>query len=119
MKVYDRDKRKWVEQDVLEKERQAKLKKAKLCRGQKPHEFLLVLPSYIPTLKGNLTQEEIAEYYISEKRIAEFMEQEKKRLEQFGIGTRSSFRLGRFTKHYECAVCRKKEYSDMDEKSPR
>ena len=119
MKVYDRDKRKWVEQDVLEKEREAKLKKAKLCRGQKPHDFLLVLPSYVPKLKGDHTQEEIEEYYLSEKRVAEFMEQEKENLAKYGIGSRSSFRLGRQTKYYECSICRKKEYSDMNEKSPR
>lgn len=104
MKTYDREKRKWVE-----KEKNTSLKKPKLCKGNRPHKFEIVLPSYVKT-DYPVSRETIDEFYRSEKRRYEFMKDEEKALKGKGISSPVWYG-GKPTIFLECSVCGKKDYS--------
>ena len=64
MKVYNRQTKKWEE----ESPKAGSLKKPKACRGGRPHDFVLLVPSYIKR-DHELFKEEIEKYYeIEEER---------------------------------------------------
>lgn len=110
MKHYDHESRKWVTDEELEQIKAIKLKKSKTCRGGKPHNFILALPSHI-TASRVLSQEEIERYYAIEEKIRACNIEMKKEFLEIGIiGTIRQYSLGRNYKSYVCEACGKKEY---------
>ena len=105
MKVYDREKRKWVgEAEVTKKQG-----KRKLCRGGRPHDFQLTLPSYVKVI-GYPTPEAILEYYRIEEVKRELIKKENEKLVSFGIILNDRYGFGRDTKYFVCSVCGKLDY---------
>lgn len=107
MKVYDREKKKWVTEEEYNFSH-SKGRSTKICRGGKPHKFEPALPSYVKII-GYPSKETIDEYYKSEKRKRDFLEKEDKVLEKFGIIT-SDFRNYRNYVFLVCEVCGKHDY---------
>jgi hypothetical protein len=105
MKKYDREKRRWVDEKELTK----KQGKRKLCRGGRPHDFQLALPSYVKVV-GYPTQEGIVEYYKIEEAKKTLIKQENEKLIKFGIILNDRFGFGRDTKYFICSVCGKQDY---------
>lgn len=104
MKKYDREKRRWVDEKELTK----KQGKRKLCKGGRPHDFQLALPSYVKVV-GYPTSEAVLEYYQSEERKEKFLEEENKKLESFGIMLSNHFNFKRH-RFFICSVCGKQDY---------
>lgn len=99
MKEYNHSTKKWEE---LEKN--GSLKKPKTCRGGKPHDYVLVVPSYIHR-DHNLTKDEVAEYYEIQKRRKE----QDKIFDTLlaNIGIKYHAYSGSTDKTYICSVCLK------------
>lgn len=102
MKEYNREKRIWETPKP-----EGSLKKRKLCRGNRPHQPKLIIPSYI-SQQSDLPMETIEEYYASEERINAYMAIETRHLENLGIKRGFGYR-GKVSKHYKCEVCGKLE----------
>ena len=102
MKEYNRIKRIWEEPQ----EKTGSLKKPKLCRGGKPHKFQLIIPTYI-TGYSQMSQEAIDEYYKSEERIKEFLNNENRERAKYGIP--QCFSRAKVAKYYKCEVCGKND----------
>ena len=103
MKTYNRKTRIWEEEKPV-----GDLKKPKLCKGGKPHNFLLALPEYVQ-VNGALTPYGIEEYYkIEAERLLTNMELDEK-LRAWGIKV-NRFYGGKDYKHYKCSVCGKKKF---------
>lgn len=106
MKKYDHEKKEWV--TLEEYERRQKQRTNKLCRGNKPHDFVLVLPIFVSfTDSYNFNPNEY--YRIMDERY-EFIENQKKELEKLGIINRGWNR--KETRLYMCAVCKKQKYEN-------
>ncbi len=104
-KVYDRQTKNWVHPDNVKK-----LSKKKTCKGGRPHEFKLCLPSYVDQHNGDVSEKGILEYYLSEDRIEKFKENEGEILDGFGIKKRFSSWPFKSSRHYKCEVCGKQDY---------
>lgn len=105
MKEYNRQTKRWEEPQ----EKVGSLKTKKLCRGNKPHDYQVVLPFYVKTI-GVVTPEAVFEYYESEKRKIAFVLAEQEKMKQLGIIVTHGFGFNRSTQYLECSVCGKKEY---------
>ena len=103
MKKYDATIRKYVE------ETQGTLKKPKVCKGGKPHDFQPVLPSMVKTTK-DVTPQMIDAYYGSELRRTEYLASEDAKLNEIGIVSNLRFWRNEVHIHVECARCGKKDY---------
>lgn len=104
MKEYNRIKRIWEEPQ----EKTGSLKKPKLCRGGKPHRFQLCLPAHLEN-HTDISPEGIEEYYKSEQRINDFLENESKTLLTFGIHRKWGFGMRKVARYYKCEVCLKRD----------
>lgn len=107
MKKYDVDKKKWVTSEEYEKSRKPRDKS--VCRGKKPHDYVLVLPhgvTYDDTYKFNPE----VYYEIMEQR-RQFLLNFKNKLISQGIRVRWSWNDEHVeTKCYICSVCKKQKY---------
>lgn len=107
MKKYDRETKRWVEEEVLNKKQS--LKTREMCRGGRPHAFELALPNYVSVPSEKLTQETVEEFYKSEDRLADFSNKEKEKLRSLGINV--SFGYSRLkTRLTICTVCGKRDF---------
>lgn len=107
MKKYDRETKKWIEEEELNK----KLSKRKLCKGGKEHDWVLCLPPYVDIKGSELGLDKVEEYYRIEDEREDFMIACDERLEAIGIKTRS-FRLSSLRgrrRSYICSVCLKRK----------
>ena len=105
MKQYDRETKKWIEEDVL-KERHSRDKK--LCKGKKLHDFVLVLPSHVTYNENyNFKPEEYYRLMDEKVRLEELIYE---RLKVLGIITK--YGTWKPSKHYVCSICKKEKYSD-------
>jgi len=104
VKEYNYEKKKWIE-----KEPQGSLKKPKFCKGRRPHQMQIILPTHVKTTK-NVSQETIDEYYQSEKRRYDFVMAENKMLERKGIIVSSW--IYKPAIYLRCSVCGKKDYQN-------
>ncbi len=106
MKKYDRNKKEWVSQEEYDK--RMNQRDTKLCRGKKPHDFVLILPygvEYQPTYEFNPH-----EYYkICDERYV-YLESLKERFAAIGIKER--FYTHKESRMYICSVCKKHKYQD-------
>lgn len=107
MKEYDREKKKWVSVDA--KERELKLKKRKMCRGGRPHNFVLVLPMYVHF--NELYKFNPEEYYKIMEEYDAFIDEQDQKFKKLGIVTRFGGGLYGRNKTYMCSVCKKVEYN--------
>lgn len=105
MKVYNREKKRWISQE--EHERLKKPRDKKVCRGGKPHDFVLVLPTWGVKWDGVSPYDAEAYYKAMEER-AEFIEKQNQALAKKGIIVRDRTRTE--TKYYVCSVCKKQDY---------
>lgn len=105
MKEYNRETKRWEEPN----EKEGSLKKKKMCRGNKPHDFQLALPDYIAK-NQTFSSEAIQSYYESEQRVLEFQSKEEEFLKSIGIEKRFGRVYNKVHKHFTCSVCGKKEY---------
>lgn len=111
MKEYNRATKRWEEPQ----EKLGSLKKAKLCRGGKPHDYQLTVPHHLRD-HNEYTPEAVLEYYASEERIKNFIAHEMEILKSLGIVRARSFGFGSpITKYFVCSVCKKQEY-EMEKK---
>lgn len=107
MKKYDRETKKYVED--LNSGKSAK--KRKLCRGGKPHDFVLVLPPMITYTDAYKFKPEI--YYESHERVRQFLISEDQHLLKNGITSRFQNWRGSALRHYACTVCGKTDYKEV------
>lgn len=108
VKKYDSKTKKYVPIEVYEKTQS--LKKRDTCRGQKPHDFVLVLPHHVEyneTYKFDPT----GFYDLMDERY-QFVEDQAKALIKMGIKDRGWNR--KETRLFICSVCGKQEYSDTN-----
>lgn len=106
MKHYDHETKKWLTDEELEIVKAKRLKKAKTCRSGKPHNFILVLPSYITSSK-TLSPEEIERYYVVEEKLTARNEEIAKEFLEIGIISRRY--MGKVYRSYRCDICGKKD----------
>jgi hypothetical protein len=102
MKQYNRTTKKWEEV-----EKNGSLKKPKLCKGQRPHDFVLLIPPYI-NHKMNLSKDEIESYYEIENN-RNYMNKEFDK-ELLVLGVVSHHWSTSPTRFYRCSVCGKQKY---------
>lgn len=103
MKEYNRQTKRWEEPN----ENVGSLKKKDTCRGQKAHDYVLVLPDYMQTNNQDLAQGIIEKFYESEQRRLECERVEFEYQKSIGIVTRY-FWKHKNTRYYECSICGKK-----------
>lgn len=104
MKEYNRTTKKYEEVTNI------KLKKRELCKGEKPHDYVLVLPdheTYDENYKFNPEK-----YYEILEDLGRYEEMVAKSLIEMGIKSRyGRFVMSRWVhRHYICSVCKKKKY---------
>lgn len=105
MKKYDENLRKYV--SVEEYERTHQLRDKSVCRGKKPHDFVLVLPymvSYTSEYKFNPE-----EYYRVMDELFDIKEKKYQELETLGIKSSRGWNRQE-TRLYMCSVCKKQKY---------
>ena len=103
MKQYDRKLKKWVE----EKEKVGSLKRPETCKGKKPHDWVLLIPSMISKHKP-FSKEEVARYYEIEAGRKALEKSYNEELAELGLESRYwSYELRKF---YKCAKCGKEKY---------
>lgn len=106
MKKYDNKLKKYVTQEEWDKSHKHKDKD--LCKGKRPHDFVLVLPfhiTYNSTYKFNPEM-----YYKIVDEINEFKEKQDKRLIDMGIVKRYGDWNRAETRCFMCSVCKKQKY---------
>lgn len=103
MKQYDRESKKWVDEEVLNK----KTKKRKLCKGGREHNFELNIPFYERYSKEP-NKEMIEKYYELEDKRVEMDIKIDEELRAIGI-TSSRYR-GHRSRFYVCPECYKHKY---------
>lgn len=102
-KIYDRRKKEWITPE--ENERRYSKKDANICRGKKPHDFVLVLPTWIKTDERYQLTPEV--YYDAMDSIDNFTTSMSDHLAVYGIIVRH---YGRRSRLYVCSVCKKQHY---------
>ena len=102
MKEYNRTTRKWEE-----KEKNSSLKKPKLCKGKRPHDFVLLIPRWIKH-DHDLFKDEIEAYYKIESERNEMNKEFDKRL--LSIGVIRNYCHSSQLRLYRCSVCGKEKY---------
>ena len=106
MKKYDRESKSWVDEEVVER----KVKKSKLCKGGKEHDWTLCLPPYSARDNDSvLGLDKVEAYYRIEDAREDAMIDFDEQLEAIGIQSRS-FRLSKLMgrrRSYICSVCLK------------
>ena len=104
MKEYNRTTKKWEEAVDI------KLKKRELCKGGKPHDYVLVLPDHETYTEAYKFNPEA--YYELLEELGRFEEETARKIEEMGIKTRyMRFGMGRWVhRYYICSVCKKKKY---------
>lgn len=103
MKKYDRETKKWL----TEEEYQALKKKRRLCKGGKPHNFVLVLPDYVKCNKNNQPEK----YYKIEDQTIDFLTRQNEKLKKLGFEVSSYQR--KEARYYNCSVCDKIKYETL------
>jgi len=106
MKEYDREKRQWVEKEDIVK----KIKKRKLCKGGKEHEYILTLPPYIKAKTSILGIDIAPDFYRIEKETEEILQEKYKEMEAIGIQRSTGSIYTRSGKYYTCKTCLKNTY---------
>lgn len=109
MKRYDREKRKYIS----EEEYQEGKKKRELCRGGKPHDYILVLPYHARHTDSVLGIDIAEEYYRIIDEFEDLLDKREERLKAIGVTEgfyRSSIRRER---EYVCSVCQKKHFESF------
>lgn len=107
-KIYDRKYKRQV--DLAEFERSGSLKKRELCRGQRPHNFVLVMPEGITPTKDYRGDPNVY-YKLMDERIT-FLEDLYKRLTAAGIETHYKPWYVANRKLWVCTVCGKRNLRD-------
>lgn len=107
MKEYNRATKKWEEKTT---EIVNNLKKPDMCRGKKPHDFMLRVPDYSNLRRNDDLPLEVVEMYYRLKDEQYKLEYDSQiALETSGVYYRYPAKLRKETKHYKCAVCGKEE----------
>lgn len=104
MKEYNRTTKKWEE-----KEKQGSLKKRELCKGHRPHKFILILPKWVKR-NHDLFKEEIERYYQLEEARDLINHEYDKKLNEIGVGHSWSSPFRARGRYYRCEVCGKENY---------
>lgn len=111
MKHYDRKKKKWVDGEAPDTKKSPRDKD--ICRGQKPHDFVLVLPDHVTYT--NTYNFNAQAYYDILDEIDDFEIKAHQRMQELGIQSKySSFRYRRM-RLYMCSVCKKRHYEHPDD----
>lgn len=109
MKEYDRDKKMWVKPETLT-EKVTVLKKSELCRGKKPHEYVLIVPDYSNSHKNDdLSQETVDRFYALMDEHHEHNKKYQKEVDALGINYRVDS-LRPMTRMSRCNVCGKRDW---------
>ncbi len=104
MKQYDRQTKRWI--SVEEYEKRYNKRDSDLCRGKKPHDFVLVLPSHV---KYNDSYAFNAEaYYRLMDEKYELLQVIKEKAKAIGVEDYTWNRRG--TRLFICSVCKKHKY---------
>lgn len=108
MKQYDYKARKWITQEEYDK-RYPPHKDKEICRGKKPHDWILVLPNYVGYTETYRHNPEV--YYKLMEEAQTYSENLSKRLLELGIKSRYHMSFASFAEHklYICSVCKKQK----------
>ena len=105
MKKYLREKKKWVSEEEYEAFHAKKI--AGVCKGNRPHDFVLVLPSWGVQWDG-VTKYDAEAYYKAMEEREEFIKSQDEELVKKGILVRACYSSN--SRHYACSVCQKRKY---------
>lgn len=108
MKKYDPAKKKYVSIEEYEKTYNPRDKK--LCRGKKPHDFVLILPPWVTYSTGYEFNPE--RYYDLLDELAEFEVRTYKKIVDMGVKSVYGGRLQakKTSRYFACTVCNKREH---------
>lgn len=105
-KKYIQEKKKWVTEE--EHEKYISLKTPKGCRGDKEHDFVLMLPDHTAKWDGKSPYNAQA-YYDAMEDIRAFKEKKRTELAALGIIVQKPWSSD--WKKYVCSVCNKQAYN--------
>jgi hypothetical protein len=106
MKKYDSKQRKWISKEEYDK-RYPKHDKA-LCKGKRPHNFILVLPHFVTY--NSKYDFNASKYYEIMDALNDYTNKEYERLSELGIITRTWRSDRKEPKLFMCSVCKKQKY---------
>lgn len=107
MKKYLREKKRYVSVEEYEAYHAARKHGADICRGKKPHDYVLVLPPWRVSWDG-VSPYDAELYYKAMEVRAEFIKKQDEQLATKGIVMRNhSYPESR---HYVCSVCKKQKW---------
>ncbi len=109
MKKYHRETREWVTEE--EYDRRMNLRDTKLCRGKKPHDYVLVLPHGVTYTEDYNFKPEV--YYEMMDEIGAFEKSRWDLLASMGIKPRYMPWNRKESRLYMCAVCKKQKYEQV------
>lgn len=110
MKQYRRDAKKHMSDEEYEAYKAKKRRDPKICRGGKPHDFVLVLPFHVTYTDQYKFNPE--EYYRLKDEEATLCEDIQKKIEALGIKSRYYPWRHKETRYYMCSVCKKQKYGE-------
>lgn len=105
MKKYDRETKKWVEAEEVER----KQGKRKMCKGGREHDWMLCLPPHVKT-DTELGLDKVIEYYKIQDEFEDMEIEFQERLEEIGVSSASIWFRALRGRHrsYICTVCLKR-----------
>lgn len=111
MKQYRKDAKKHLDDDEYEAYKAKKRRDGSICRGGKPHDFVLVLPFHV-TYDPALYKFNPEEYYRIRDEVYKFEEEAERQLREMGIKQRYGRWPRTETRYYMCSVCKKQRYGE-------
>lgn len=110
MKQYDNKLKKWVSQEQYDKSHPKR--SANICRGGKPHDFVLVLPYGVTYNEKYAFNPEA--YYKVQREVEEFHAKKYEQLLAIGIVASGMKPWKYWNKElHVCSVCKKQKYLDL------
>ncbi len=110
MKKYDRENKRWVDAETLDKRLSAR--DLNVCRGKKPHDFVLVLPFHVHPADG-YKGDPNAYYNLMDERY-QLLEEFNKKIASIGVHCSYHTWNRKESRLYICSVCSKRKYEDIN-----
>lgn len=109
MKQYRRDAKKHMSDEEYEAYKAKKRRDPQICRGGKPHDYVLVLPYHVSyTSEYKFNPEEY--YRLCDELTAQMIENREK-IKAMGVTSRyGNWRERKETRYYMCSVCKKQKH---------
>lgn len=113
MKQYRRDAKRHMSDEEYEVYKAKGRKDPKICRGGKPHDYVLVLPFHV-TFDPAIYKFNPEEYYRLKDELTALIEKHNEKIVAMGVTSRYRSWERRETRYYICSVCKKQKYDFQD-----